>query len=54
LTKQPPDGDEGIREKIGALRPHVAAAYSRAKAPPKDRPRERKLCPLKRTCIVDH
>ncbi|HEY0028393.1 MAG TPA: hypothetical protein VGC35_11015 [Allosphingosinicella sp.] len=43
-----------MREKIGALRPHVAAAYSRATAPPEYRPREPKLCPLKRTGIVNH
>jgi hypothetical protein len=48
------DGDESIRKQIGALRPQVVAAYTKAKAPPEYRPRVRKLCPLKRTCIVNH
>ncbi|HEY0148364.1 MAG TPA: tetratricopeptide repeat protein [Allosphingosinicella sp.] len=48
------DGDESIRTKIGPLRQQVVSAYARAKAPPEYRPRVRKLCPLKRTCIVNH
>jgi hypothetical protein len=47
------DGDEKIRSEMGKLRPRVVAAYQRAKAPPQYRPRVRKLCPLKTTCLVN-
>jgi hypothetical protein len=47
------DGDDHIQTEVGKLRPQVVAAFSRAKAPPEYHPRVRKLCPLKRTCLVD-
>jgi TPR repeat protein len=47
------DGDEKIRAAVGGFRPRVIAAYKRAKAPPEYRPRVRKLCPLKTTCLVN-
>jgi TPR repeat protein len=47
------DGDEKIRTEVGKFRPQVIAAYKRAKAPPEYRPRVRKLCPLKTTCLVN-
>jgi TPR repeat protein len=46
-------GDEKIRQHVATVRPQVVAAYKRANAPPEYRPRQRKLCPLKTTCMVN-
>lgn len=46
-------GDDKIKQHVATIRPQVIAAYKRAKAPPEYRPRERKLCPLKTTCMVN-
>jgi hypothetical protein len=48
------DGDATIREKVGALRPQVVAAFERANAPPPAYvPPVHKACPLKTVCYVD-
>jgi TPR repeat protein len=47
------DGDAAIREKVGAMRPQVVAAFERANAPPEYVPPVRKACPMKTVCYVD-
>jgi TPR repeat protein len=48
------DGDERIRTEMAKFRPQVTSLFQRMNAPPEYRPRERKVCPMKRTCTVNH
>lgn len=48
------DGDDTIKAQIGAIRPQVVSIFNRMNAPPEYRPRERKACPMKTVCTVNH
>lgn len=48
------EGDDKIKAEISKFRPQVVALYQKLKAPPEYRPRERKVCPMKTVCVVNH
>lgn len=48
------EGDETIKAQIGGIRPKVVALFNKMNAPPAYRPRERKACPMKTVCTVNH
>lgn len=48
------DGDDQVKAHIGKLRPQVVSIFNRMNAPPEYRPRERKACPMKTVCTVNH
>jgi len=48
------DGDDQVKGQINAIRPQVVALFNKMNAPPAYRPRERKVCPMKTVCTVNH
>ena len=47
-------GDDSVKAQISPLRPKVVALFNKMNAPPEYRPRERKACPMKTVCTVNH
>jgi len=48
------EGDDTIKAQIGGIRPKVVSLFNKMNAPPEYRPRERKVCPMKTVCTVNH